>query len=174
MRGTTLTPLAAAASADVPYRNPRGERRDQRHARWSATRRPPASPATTRPLSANAPQRTGASQRNGALSRCDEVRYPLSSSSVAVAKPHCPSGLDERFVSHSAAPASARAARLVRERAAMRGRIATEGGDKRAGAKKGHPFECPALVVSRRNARGERRDQGRARSSMSAARRGMT
>ena len=41
-------------------------------------------------------------------------------------------------------------------------RAATEGGDEHAGAKRRYPFA----------ARGERRDQGRARSSMPAARRG--
>jgi hypothetical protein len=57
-------------------------------------------------------------------------------------------------------------ATLIGERVATHGRSATDGGDERASVKSRHSFERQALVVSRRYAHGERRDQGRARSSM--------
>jgi hypothetical protein len=52
-----------------------------------------------------------------------------------------------------------------RRRAAMHGRRATEAGDERAGVKS----SGLANRIERLNARGERRDQGRARSSMTGA-----
>jgi hypothetical protein len=70
---------------------------------------------------------------------------------------------------------------LIGERAAARGRIAMEGGDARGSAKSGLSFRVPASRTAsgggnlgrlgarrapHRNARGERRGQGRARSSM--------
>jgi hypothetical protein len=50
---------------------------------------------------------------------------------------------------------------VISERAATRGRNAMAGGEERAGVKTGHAFDHQLT-----NARGERRDQGRARSSM--------
>jgi hypothetical protein len=58
---------------------------------------------------------------------------------------------------HSAASIAGHDAPLIDARAGSRGRIATGGGDEHAGVKRSSP---------RRYARGERRDQGRTRSSM--------
>jgi hypothetical protein len=67
--------------------------------------------------------------------------------------PYQPSCAFRAFIAHHNAP-------LIDERAGTRGAHPTEGGDGHGGVKTGHPFERQLA-----NARGERRDQGRARSS---------
>jgi hypothetical protein len=63
---------------------------------------------------------------------------------------------------HAAAFVAAHDAPLIGERAATRGRSATEGGDAHADAKSALLSWGSSLA----NAHGERRDQGRARSSI--------
>jgi len=70
---------------------------------------------------------------------------------VAGGEPHCPAKTDKRFASAPVRHADNDGS-FIGERAATRGRNATEGGDERVG-------------VPPWNAHGERRDQGRARSS---------
>jgi len=75
---------------------------------------------------------------------------------------HCHSSIPTpAFVAGNAAP-------LIDERAARRGRIATEGGHESAGVQSAGISAIPASVPHR-NARGARRDRGRARSSMTTA-----
>jgi hypothetical protein len=59
---------------------------------------------------------------------------------VAAAKPHCPSGLDERFAPHPSPCVAGNDAPLVAERATPRWRIATEGGDAHADVGGRRPF----------------------------------
>src|ERR1035438_6882687 len=77
---------------------------------------------------------------------------------------HGPKGLDEPSRPHSAARVAGNEALLIDERAATRGRSATEGGDENAGVKRRYPFDRASsrssrelASVPRRNARGERR-----------------
>jgi hypothetical protein len=115
-------------------------------------------PTATHRSSANAPQRavtSAVAAIRAERTEINDVAEPYSRWSwMTASRPHSPA-----FNAHHDAS-------LIDERAATRGRRATKGGNEHAGVKRRHSFERPALVVSHRNARGERRDRGRARSLM--------
>jgi len=62
-------------------------------------------------------------------------------------------GLHDRFVSHSTAFVAGNDAPRFGERAAMRGRVARDCGDARAGVKPGHSFVRPPTERPRRTTR---------------------
>jgi len=81
---------------------------------------------------------------------------------VYSAEAHCPRDWLSASRPHPSTFIAGNDAILIDERAATRGRGATEGGDEHDGVKRRDPFE-----IQLANNRGERRDPGRARSSVS-------
>jgi hypothetical protein len=106
---------------------------------------------TLRRSSANAPQRAGAAQR----------KMATSAGGANIPQRHARS--ERRHQGRARSP-PATMRRRFSERAATRGRGAMEGGDEHADS------TVEPITVRNRNVSGERRGQGRARSSMGYAR----